>query len=92
VTLASTAHVTGDVVHEDLSIDKGAFLEGHCQRISDKRVESIVRGTDRSADAATSSVRDVSPPVPSKPQHSAQNDAAPGHNKPSNGSDKVASA
>ena len=92
VTLASTAQVTGDIVHEDLSIEKGAFLEGHCQRITDKRVESIVRNTDKAADASTSNVRDVTPPVPSKPQQSAQNDAAPGHNKPSNGSDKVASA
>ena len=88
VTLASTAHVKGDIVHEDLSIEKGAFLEGHCQRISDKRVESIVR----TADTATSNVRDATPPVPSKPQQATQNDASSGPSKPSNGSEKVASA
>jgi cytoskeletal protein CcmA (bactofilin family) len=29
-----SAHVVGDILHEDLSIEKGAFLEGHCRRIS----------------------------------------------------------
>lgn len=37
VILAKTAHVCGDVVHEDLSIEKGAFLEGHCMRMSDTK-------------------------------------------------------
>ena len=92
VTLANTAHVTGNIVHEDLSIEKGAFLEGHCQRITDQRVESIVRGTDNAADTTKPNVRDVTPPVPSKPQHSVQSDVATGLNKPSNGSEKIASA
>jgi cytoskeletal protein CcmA (bactofilin family) len=94
VTLASTAHITGDVIHEDLAIEKGAFLEGHCQRIADKRVESIVRGTDNAvADGSSSSnVREVTPPVPAKPHQSMQKDSAPGLKKPTNGSDKAASA
>jgi cytoskeletal protein CcmA (bactofilin family) len=33
VHLARTAHVVGDILHEDLSIETGAFLEGHCKRI-----------------------------------------------------------
>ncbi|NQV44245.1 MAG: polymer-forming cytoskeletal protein [Rhodospirillales bacterium] len=37
VILAKTAHVCGDVIHEDLSIEKGAFLEGHCMRMSDTK-------------------------------------------------------
>ncbi len=40
VTLAQSAHVKGDVIHEDLAIEKGAFLEGHCKRISGKRLET----------------------------------------------------
>ena len=32
VELFSSAHVVGDVMHEDLSIETGAFLEGHCKR------------------------------------------------------------
>ena len=33
VKLAATAHVVGDILHEDLSIETGAFLEGHCKRM-----------------------------------------------------------
>jgi cytoskeletal protein CcmA (bactofilin family) len=32
VQLATTAHVIGDVYHDTLSIEAGAFLEGHCKR------------------------------------------------------------
>ena len=38
VELYSTAHVIGDVMHEDLSIETGAFLEGHCKRMSKTEV------------------------------------------------------
>ncbi len=34
VTLAKTAHVVGDILHEDLSIETGAFLEGLCKHMS----------------------------------------------------------
>ena len=37
VTLSRTARVTGDILHEDLAIEKGAFLEGHCKRLDDKK-------------------------------------------------------
>lgn len=36
VTLARTARVIGDILHEDLAIENGAFLEGHCKRLSEK--------------------------------------------------------
>ena len=32
VELYKTARVIGDIMHEDLSIETGAFLEGHCKR------------------------------------------------------------
>lgn len=32
VTLAATARMVGDVVHESLAIEAGAHLEGHCRR------------------------------------------------------------
>lgn len=35
VFLASTAKMTGDVAHESLAIEPGAFLEGHCRRVTD---------------------------------------------------------
>jgi cytoskeletal protein CcmA (bactofilin family) len=34
VILAKTAHVVGDILHEDLSIETGAFLEGLCKRMT----------------------------------------------------------
>jgi cytoskeletal protein CcmA (bactofilin family) len=33
VELTRTARVTGDILHEVLSIESGAFLEGNCRRI-----------------------------------------------------------
>ncbi|WP_246135564.1 bactofilin family protein [Pararhodospirillum oryzae] len=32
VFLASTARMTGDITHESLAIEPGAFMEGHCRR------------------------------------------------------------
>ncbi len=32
IKLARTARVTGDIVHEALSIEEGAFMLGHCRR------------------------------------------------------------
>lgn len=31
VILTSTAHVSGDVVHRDIRIDSGAYIDGHCR-------------------------------------------------------------
>jgi len=35
VSLAQSAHVVGDILHDNLSIETGAFLEGHCKRLAD---------------------------------------------------------
>lgn len=40
VNLSKTSHVVGDILHENLSIEAGAFLEGHCRRMTEKK-ESI---------------------------------------------------
>ena len=37
VFLASTARMSGDVEHESLAIESGAFMEGHCKRITETR-------------------------------------------------------
>ncbi|HEY5047869.1 MAG TPA: polymer-forming cytoskeletal protein [Rhizomicrobium sp.] len=31
VILSSTAHMSGDVVHQDIRIESGAFIDGHCK-------------------------------------------------------------
>ena len=36
VILASSARVVGDILHDSLSIDAGAFLEGLCKRKTDE--------------------------------------------------------
>ena len=41
VELFSSARVIGDIMHEDLSIETGAFLEGHCMRNINEESSSI---------------------------------------------------
>ena len=31
VVLTSTAHMSGDVVHQDIRIESGAYIDGHCR-------------------------------------------------------------
>ncbi len=40
VHLARTAHVVGDILHESMSIENGAFLEGHCKRMNEPRAST----------------------------------------------------
>lgn len=35
VFLAATAHMVGDITHESLAIEPGAFMEGHCRRMQE---------------------------------------------------------
>jgi len=35
VQLASTARIEGDIIHSSLSVESGAFFEGHCRHTSD---------------------------------------------------------
>lgn len=35
VQLASTARIEGDIIHSALSVESGAFFEGHCRHTSD---------------------------------------------------------
>lgn len=35
VFMAATARMIGDVTHESLAIEPGAFMEGHCRRMTD---------------------------------------------------------
>ena len=31
VLIASTGHMSGDVIHQDIRIDSGAYIDGHCR-------------------------------------------------------------
>ena len=56
VVLAKTAHVVGDVLHENLSIEPGAFLEGLCKRISETEVKTVGTKTETSPQSAVKAV------------------------------------
>ena len=66
VQLASTARIEGDIVHAALSVESGAFFDGHCRHSSDplkdtkpKRRLFFVSRFERVPDQASSS----SPPT-----------------------------
>ncbi len=60
VNLAKSARVIGDILHEDLSIEAGAFLEGHCKRIAEKKsadegkINLVVKDSKPAPDSADS--------------------------------------
>ncbi|MGE4064871.1 MAG: polymer-forming cytoskeletal protein [Rhodospirillaceae bacterium] len=42
VFLASTARMAGDVEHESLAIEPGAYIEGHCKRITETAAGGVM--------------------------------------------------
>ena len=56
VFLASTARMAGDVEHESLAIEPGAYLEGHCRRLSEANLASV--GEPRRAEPMSHGQRD----------------------------------
>tara|TARA_R110002096_G_scaffold340466_4_gene533568 strand:+ start:882 stop:1373 length:492 start_codon:yes stop_codon:yes gene_type:complete len=58
VQLAATARIEGDIVHAALSVESGAFFDGHCRHSSDPLAE-------KSAPSASSAPKmDNRPPAP----------------------------
>src|SRR5215831_18344837 len=55
VTLAKTAKVVGDVLHQTLSIEPGAFFEGQCRRIDSSQVGHEGRAAGSKKESASSS-------------------------------------
>lgn len=53
VNLFRSAHVVGDIIHEDLAIETGAFLEGHCKRMAEKKSPVNGDATGSPLDAKT---------------------------------------
>ena len=54
VTLAKSSKVNGDILHNQLTIEPGAFLEGHCRRMPVRMEEKILSNT-HPGDAAVKS-------------------------------------
>ncbi|MGY6627980.1 MAG: bactofilin family protein [Oceanicaulis sp.] len=66
VQLASTARVEGDVIHATLSIESGAFFDGHCRRSTDPMTD---KATARAGAPRTEAPASSSAPKPeSQPQ------------------------
>jgi cytoskeletal protein CcmA (bactofilin family) len=47
VVLTSTAHMSGDVVHRDIRIESGAFIDGHCRPVHGKAEDRVVHAPAR---------------------------------------------
>ena len=66
VTLAKSAHVVGNILHENLSIEEGAFLEGHCKRMREGEFQGEGKINLVSTDSGASPKDDSEPTAPSK--------------------------
>lgn len=64
VQLASTARIEGDIVHAALSVESGAFFDGHCRHASDPLNDKA--GSPAAAPAPTPKA-ESKPPASSKP-------------------------
>ena len=53
VTLAKTAKVIGDVLHQTLSIEPGAFFEGQCRRIDSAQIGARHRASSKKESAGS---------------------------------------
>jgi cytoskeletal protein CcmA (bactofilin family) len=69
VQLASTARVEGDVIHATLSIESGAFFDGHCRRSTDPMTDKATARTGAMrSDAPASSGAPAAPKPDAQPQ------------------------
>ncbi len=64
VVLASSCHFEGDILHESLAVEPGAFFEGNCRRSEDPLSSNI--GVEP-AEAAANAKRPVKAPPEKKP-------------------------
>ena len=76
VYLAKTARVTGDIWHDSLAIEVGAFLEGHCKRNEAVQVPpEMVAATAAVAAPKTEGAAPLRPDVVAARQRSVQDGA-----------------
>jgi cytoskeletal protein CcmA (bactofilin family) len=73
VQLAATARIEGDIVHAALSVESGAFFDGHCRHASDPLSEKSTTKTPAAKDESRSSssskpssVSSLEPPMAAK--------------------------
>lgn len=70
IQLASTARIEGDIVHAALSVESGAFFDGHCRHSSDPLKDGGQKSdkpkTDKTETISKSGTTDTKPPAPAK--------------------------
>jgi len=71
VNLAKSAHVVGDILHENLSIQEGAFLEGHITHMSEQQIHETMIKPQTPDKPAEERVNLVVKPTPQPGQQSA---------------------
>src|SRR5882672_8026257 len=64
VQLCATCHVEGNILHEALSVEAGAFFEGNCRHTDNPLADAPELGTEHKASAAPQSVGERRPPPP----------------------------
>src|SRR5690606_29041280 len=80
VQLSSTCHVEGDILHEALAVETGAFFEGNCRHSDDPISQPTATpaqrpAAPRSAAAAPAPLGEAARPAMPRP-------AAPGNDSP----------
>jgi len=63
VQLATTCHVEGDILHEALAVETGAFFEGNCRHSDDPLGEDLPTKA-QSAEPASLKIADAQAPAP----------------------------
>ena len=66
VQLASSAHIQGDIVHAALSVESGAFFDGHCRHSTDPLKDAPAAAKADSSKSETVAKSDSKPPAPAK--------------------------
>jgi cytoskeletal protein CcmA (bactofilin family) len=63
VFLASSARMSGDVEHESLAIEPGAYMEGHCKRITETVMTAVAEVPRRTESLASARVGGLPKPA-----------------------------
>jgi cytoskeletal protein CcmA (bactofilin family) len=70
ITLQGPSHVEGDIFHQSLAIEQGAYFEGKSRRSDDPLAEIKAQGANGSASSGSRSAQ--SPPLSMKPPAAAE--------------------
>ena len=61
VVMTKTARITGDILHDSLAIEAGAFIDGHCKRLEAKPGETAGQGVKTAQASANGGSQPAAP-------------------------------